>query len=786
MLQRCLVVLIALVVAFGARAETAAPPSSTACPASSSSVLAAPVAKYKMVPAKVLKPTAAQGQAAILAARLLTRFQYEALPLDNAMSQKIFKAYFKAMDGSKLFFTQADLDHFAPDRDKLDNAIWSGDMSIPFEIFNLYEKRAGQRTTYALSLLKKGFNLDTNETYTFDREKASWAPDTAALDQLWQKRVENDWIRLKLAGKDDAEIRNTLAHRYENYLDRVHQLDSEDVFQTFLNAYATSIDPHTNYFGPRASQNFNIAMSLSLDGIGAVLQEHDEYTVIREVVPGGPAAKSAKLEVGDKIVGVGQGECGQIVDTIGWRIDDVVAKIRGKKGTVVRLEVLPAEGGPNARAQIITLTRAKVTVADQEAKKKIIDVKEGGRTIKVGIIELPSFYEDFDARRRGDPNYKSASRDVARLLTELKQDKVGAVIVDLRDNGGGSLSEAVNMTGLFIGKGPVVQVRDSRGQVEEQDSDKKMLWTGPMAVLVNRGSASASEIFTAAIQDYDRGLIIGEQTFGKGTVQTLTDLDQLAMNDKPAFGELKMTVDEFFRVDGGSTQLRGVTPNIKFPHSIGYKDYGESSYPNALPWSHIPPAEYTPVADQKPLVAPLTAEHDERAKTDPAWQLLLDELAAARKLHDQKTASLNYKVRETERKKQDAQDAAFKKRREALGDVSSIMLEPDNGLTPGEQNVKQSVAREKAAKQAKDIELDAAAHIMADEVVMLEKDPVLAREALPKQAFAQPPWLAEAETSSASAPASTVAPAPASTTPALPSAPASAAPAEPASASSAY
>ena len=752
MLQRVLVVLVALVVSLGARAQNPAPPAN--CPASSSSVPAAPAAKYKAAPAPELKPTAAQGQAAILAARLLTRFQYEALPLDDAMSAKIFDAYFKALDGSRLFFTQQDLDKFTPDRGKLDDAIWNGDMSVPFAIFNLYEKRSGERTAYALELLKKGVKLAGNGAYKFDREKAPWAADSAALDTLWKERVENDWIRLKLAGKDDAEIRKTLSRRYENYLDRVHQLDSQDVFQTFMNAYATAIDPHTNYFGPRASQNFDITMKLSLEGIGAVLQEHDEYTVIREVVPGGPAAKSGKLEVGDKIVGVGQGECGAIVDTVGWRIDDVVAKIRGKKGTTVRIEVLPAEGGPDAKPHLITLVRQKVTIADQEAKKKIIDVKENGRTIKVGIIDLPSFYEDFDARRRGDPDYKSASRDVAKLLAQLKAAKVSAVAVDLRDNGGGSLEEAINLTGLFIGKGPVVQVRDSRGQVEQKDSDEKMLWTGPMAVLVNRGSASASEIFTAAIQDYGRGLIIGEQTFGKGTVQNLTSLDQLAMNTKPTFGELKMTIAEFFRVDGDSTQLHGVTPDIQFPHSIGYKDYGESSYPNALKWTHIPGATYTPVADQKALIAPLTAEHDARAKTDPAWQLLLDELAAARKLHDQKTVSLNYDVREAERKQQDAQDAAFKKRREALGDVSAITLEPDDGLTAGERSVKQSVAREKAAKEAKDIELDETAHIMADEVALLEKESKLAHDVLPNQAFTKPISVAASASSSAPAPAS--------------------------------
>jgi carboxyl-terminal processing protease len=733
MSQRLFIVLIALFAFSAAHADT----TPANCPASSTTALNVPVAKYTMTPAPVLQPTADQGQAAILAARLLTRFQYEALPLDDAMSRKIFKGYFDSLDDEKLFFTQQDIDHFAYARDRLDDAIWNGDLAIPFKIFNLYEQRAGERTRYALQLLKKGFNLDTHETYTFDRDKAPWAKDTAALDQLWRKRVENDWIRLKLAGKDDADIRKTLGRRYETYLDRVHQLDSEDVFQTFMNAYATAIDPHSNYFGPRASTNFDITMKLSLEGIGAVLQQHEEYTVIREIVPGGPAAKSGRLEVGDRIVGVGQGECGAIVDVVGWRIDDVVEKIRGHKGSVVRLEILPAEGGPDAKPQLVTMIRKKVSIEEQAAKEKIIDVKDGGAVRKVGVVELPSFYEDFDARRRGDPDYKSATRDVANLLADMKKQGVDAVLVDLRDNGGGSLSEAASLTGLFIGKGPVVQVRDSRGQVEEQASDQSMQWSGPMAVLVNRGSASASEIFTAAIKDYGRGLVIGEQTFGKGTVQNLTSLDRLAMRDKPAFGELKMTIAEFFRVDGDSTQLRGVLPDIAFPHSIGYKDYGESSYPNALKWTHIEGADYKPVADQKPLVPRLTALHTARVARDPSWQLLLDELAAARKLHDQKSVSLNYQARQAQRKQQDAQDAAFKKRREALGDSADVNLRPDDGLQPGERNVKSSVAREKAAKEAKDAELDEAAHILADEVVLVHNDIKLADEVLPKQALAK-------------------------------------------------
>ncbi|HVB83400.1 MAG TPA: S41 family peptidase, partial [Rhodanobacteraceae bacterium] len=490
-----------------------------------------------------LTPTPAQSEVAQLSARFLTRYSYEALPLDNAMSERVFKAYFDALDGEKLFFTQADVDHFASLRDGLDSAIWTGDMSGPFAIFNLYEQRVAERVAYARSLLAKGFDFNREESFDLDRRHAPWAKDTAALNDLWRKRVKNDWLRLKLAGQKDPEIRRTLDKRYANYVEQARELDGEDAFSTFMNAYAMANDPHTNYLGPRASENFDISMKLSLEGIGAVLERRDEYTQIREIVPGGPASRS-KLQVGDRIVGVGQGAGCPIEDVVGWRLDDVVALIRGKKDTVVRLEVLPADVGLDGKHETITMVRKKVTIEEQAAKKKIIDIRDGGRTLKIGVIDLPTFYQDFEARRRGDPNYRSATRDVAKLLAELKKDKVDGVIVDLRNNGGGSLAEATELSGLFIGKGPIVQVRDNRGRVEEEDSDNGRVWDGPLAVLVNRGSASASEIFAAAIQDYGRGLIIGENTYGKGTVQNLVDLDQVAQQPQGKLGELKMTIAE--------------------------------------------------------------------------------------------------------------------------------------------------------------------------------------------------------------------------------------------------
>ena len=736
-----------------------------------------------------LKATPSQAEAAIWATRFLTRFHYKPTPLDDAMSQKIFKRYLDALDGDKLFFTQADIAKFDAYKDKLDDAIYDQDLAAPYAMFNLYIQRVGQRVAYARSLLAKGFDFTKQESYDYDREKAEWAKDDAEVDDLWRKRVKNDWLRLKLAGKSDKDIRDTLDKRYGNYLDRVRQLNSEDVFQTFMNAYASSIEPHTNYLGPRASENFDIAMKLSLEGIGAVLQRDDDYTAIREIVPGGPAALSGKLKVGDRIVGVGQGESGQIVDVIGWRLDDVVEKIRGTKDTVVRLEVLPADAGPDGKHETVSIVRKKVSIEEQAAKKSVIEVKDGERTHRIGVISLPTFYQDFDARRRGERDYKSATRDVEKLLGELRTDKVDGVIVDLRNNGGGSLAEATDLTGLFIDKGPVVQVRNAGGQIDvESDTRGGMAWDGPLAVLVNRASASASEIFAAAIQDYGRGIIIGEPTFGKGTVQNLVDLDDVAHNEKPAFGEVKMTIAQFFRINGGSTQLRGVTPDISFPLTVDAKDFGESSYDNALPWTSIAPAKYEPVAELKGIVPTLVQRHDARVAKNLEWKNFEADLADARKLRAEKTVSLNEQERRNERDEQEAK----RKAREAASDAAATPeLDPatkdvqkiheraglstgkdkpktdavatpaatsgghiapqkrdsvdapvdadrddgtvpqDDGLQPDERSITSDLAREKKAKEKRDVVLDEAANILSDEIDLIRGDNKLAARVLP-------------------------------------------------------
>jgi carboxyl-terminal processing protease len=695
-----------------------------------------------------IKPTDSEADAAQLSARFLTRFHYDAKPLDDAMSRRIYKAYVDLLDSEKVFFTQSDMDRFAPLATKLDDAIWDRQLDGPFAMFNLYVQRAVERMNYARALLKPGFDFTRDESYTFDRKHAAWPKDQAELDDLWRKRTENDWLRLKLAGKGDGEIRKVLDKRYAGYIERVKQLDGDDGFQTFMTAYANSTDPHTDYLGPREAENFDIAMKLSLEGIGAVLQPRDEYIQVREVVPAGPAAKSGKVHVGDRIVAVGQDAEGPMTDVIGWRVDDAVKLIRGKKGTTVRLELLPADAGPDGKHALVTLVRQKISIEEQAAKKKEIEIDDGGVSRKIGVIDLPTFYSDFDARRGGDQNYKSATRDVARLLGELKADGVQGVIVDLRNNGGGSLDEANTLTGLFIDQGPVVQVRKADGDVEVQGDDQAGLtWSGPLAVLVNRGTASASEIFAAAIQDYGRGLVIGQPTFGKGTVQNLVDLDRFAQggNGKPQLGELKMTIAEFFRINGGSTQLKGVTPDILFPQNGDEKDFGESTYDNALAWTQIAPARYQPVAALNAYLPQLQAKHAARAASSPAWKLMLDELAQYRKMREQTTVSLNYAAREAERKQLDAIQADFRARHKAidggLADDEGPML--DDGLNAGERSLKSELAQEDEAKKARDPQLQETAHILFDAVGLIKADPKLAVAVLPyggkDMAWAQAP-----------------------------------------------
>jgi carboxyl-terminal processing protease len=675
-----------------------------------------------------LAPMEQQSEAALLSAKVLSHYSYRRVALDDQLSAQIFDSYLKALDGEKVFFLQSDIDHFAYARTRLDDAILGHDLSVPFAIFNLYQQRITERFVYARSLLKKGFDFNRKESYQISRKDAPWPKSEAELDDLWRKRVKNDWLRLKLAGKNDKSIVETLGKRYETTLNSLSKVNSEDVFQDFMNAYAMSIDPHTNYFGVRASEEFDISMKLSLVGIGASLYEKDEYTTIKELLAGGPALLSGKLKAGDRIVGVGQGENGPIVEIMGWRIDDAVALIRGGEDTVVRLDVLPAEAGADGKHKIISLVRKKITLENQAAKKSIIEIKEAGVIRHIGVISLPEFYQDFAARQKGDKDYRSATRDVSRLLNELKKDKVDAVLVDLRNNGGGSLDEAIQMTGLFVGKGPVLQQRDSKGNITvDSDTDTGLVWNGPLAVLINRGSASASEIFAAAIQDYGRGVVIGETSYGKGTVQTVADLDDIAKNDKPEFGEVKMTIAQFFRINGGTTQLRGVTPDISLPSLTDPEDFGESSYKNALPWTQIKATDYTPRGNLNKILPLLIANHDKRVSHDRDFRYMQEDIAEFDKVRDRNLISLNEADRRKEREAQEAREKAREKSRGAKGTdkANSAMLQ-DDGLLSGERNLSADLAIENANKNAKDILLNEAAHVLSDEVGLLKTDPRLA------------------------------------------------------------
>jgi len=649
----------------------------------------------------VLEPLPQQAQAAQLTSEFLQRFHYKPVALDDALSVKIMDRFIETLDPEKLIFLQSDIDSFKSRSTEIDDAIKQQDLSIPFAIFNIYGQRIADRMSYAEHLLSEKFDFSVEESYLVDRKKESWPKTESERDDLWRKRVKNDWLRLKIAGKDDSAIRDTLTKRYENSLSRASKSKPDDVFQLFMAAYTTSVDPHTDYFGANAAAEFDISMKLSLVGIGAVLQDRDDFTTIRELTAGGPAQLSGKLAVGDRIVGVGQGEDEPIKEVVGMRLDEVVKLIRGDKGSVVRLEILPADAGADGKHTIISLVRDKISLEKQAAQKKVLSVKDGNETRKVGVITLPAFYEDIEARRKGDKDYRSASRDVAKLLKELSEEKVDGVLIDLRNNGGGSLSEAIDLTGLFIGKGPVVQQRNAKGEIKiESDNLSKPAWSGPLGVLINRGSASASEIFAAAVQDYDRGVIIGEPSFGKGTVQTVVNLDEVAQNPEPKFGELKFTVAQFFRVNGGTTQLRGVSPDISLPGLYNLKTVGEASFDNALPWTQIEPAKHKSFGEAKAFLPTLQQMHDERIKSDTEFQRFADDVSTSKLNREKLTISLNEDERRAEMKAQAAR--------------SQSSGQNDDGLQSNERSLSDDIALENARKDIKDVLQNEAAAIVVD------------------------------------------------------------------------
>ena len=631
-----------------------------------------------------LHPDRDQVVASLNVVELLKRHHYSKPPLNDARSIIIYDSYIKLLDPARIYFTGSDIAEFDKWKTQFDDFLKSGNLEPGFDIYKRYLDRVKSRLDFTLAELNKGIDkidFTVNETLLVDRKDAAWMKNDAELDDLWRKRLKDEVLRLKIAGKEPKAIQELLTKRYKNQLSRLDQTRSEDIFQAYINTFAQSYDPHTNYLSPDNAENFDINMSLSLEGIGAVLQSDNDQVKIVRLVPAGPAAKTKQVAPADKIIGVAQGDK-EMVDVIGWRLDEVVKLIRGPKGSVVRLEVIPASNAPNDQtSKVVSITREAVKLEEQAAKKSVLNLKQDGRDYKLGIIEIPAFYLDFKAFRAGDPEYKSTTRDVKKLLTELQKEKVDGVVIDLRNNGGGSLQEATELTSLFIDKGPTVLVRNSDGRVDVlEDENTGAFYKGPLALLVNRLSASASEIFAGAMQDYHRALIIGGQTFGKGTVQTIQPLNH---------GELKLTLAKFYRVSGQSTQHQGVLPDIDYPSIIDTKEIGESALPEAMPWDTIR-AAIKPASDPfKPFLAQLKIRHDSRSAKDPEFVYIRDRLALTQKLMSEKTVSLN----EVERRAQHAdiegkQLALENTRRKAKGeeplkelkkeDEDAIPAEPDD------------------------------------------------------------------------------------------------------------
>ena len=603
----------------------------------------------------VLAPTEQENYVARRVSDIIAREHYRRAPLDDRLSSLILDRYLDAIDGGRSYFYASDIAEFEKYRYELDDAIKSGDVEPAFVIFRRYQQRSRERMAYAMELLQKKPDFDIDESFNFDREKEPWPANAAEMNELWRKRVKNDALSLVTTGKQWPEVADMLRKRYERVAKRMDQSKPEDVFEAFMNAFVLSLDPHSNYFSARNSEEYNIQMSLSYEGIGASLQSTDDYVTVIDVIAGGPAAVSGKLSANDRITAVGEGKTGELVDVIGWRLDDVVQKIRGPGGTIVRLQLLPAGMAPGSAQKVVEFTRNRVSLEAQAAHKAMRTVMRNGREIKVGVITVPSFYQDYDASRAGAKDYRSTTRDVQRLIGELRKDGADVLIMDLRANGGGYLPEAESLTGLFIDRGPVVQLRDTTGRIEvDDDPDPSIFYGGPMIVLVDRFSASASEIFAGAIQDYGRALIVGQQTYGKGTVQNAHPLNYTIFGRKPELGQLNVTIGKYYRITGESTQDRGVTPDIMLPSLIDTNEVGESTRDRALPWDHIDPAVFKTEGDLKPIATSLQKLHDERTANSPDFKYLHDDIAALDAVRGQKTLSLNLKTREAERKKQEA------------------------------------------------------------------------------------------------------------------------------------
>lgn len=659
---------------------------------------------------EAVSPTIEQARANILISRQLQFTHFREQAINDDLASEVFDDYLDYLDGQRIYLTRKDIDSFQPLKKQMAPALRTGQLQPGFEIYNRVQNRIIERMDYALGLLEGGidsFDFKTDDEILLDRSEADWEPDQAALDELWNKRIRNAVLAQRLNGSSDEEIVDVLTRRYESQRKRISQMRSEDAFQAYMNAFAGTWDPHTNYFSPRNSENFNINMSLSLEGIGAVLQSDNEYTKVVRLVPGGPAARQGQLGPADRIVSVRQEDEETPTNVIGWRLDEVVDLIRGPRGSTVTLEVVPANASDETVTRTIAIKRDEVKLEEQSASSEVIELDRGGERYRIGVVDIPTFYADFQAMQRGDPNYKSTTRDVRNLLEELKAEQnIDGLVIDLRNNGGGALHEANDLVGLFIDQGPTVQIRSSDNQVQVlADQDPSVAWDGPMVVLVNRMSASASEIFAGAIQDYGRGLVVGSQTFGKGTVQAVRSLNH---------GQLKITQSKFYRVSGGSTQHRGVLPDIAIPSRIDTTRIGEDALERALPWDQIDAVPHARYFDFSGVIDQLRERHSDRFAESPEFSLLQKEIDFLKEQRKTTMVSLNEDERRDYQSELEGQQLAIANaRRELRGE------EPFEDFQAMEDYQEQQAA----AAHDEDDELDfivrESGHIMAD---MLELD----------------------------------------------------------------
>lgn len=631
--------------------------------------------------------------------------------LDDEQSALVLDNFIKLLDANKAYFLASDIKGFEKYRFKLDDAIWTGLVQPAYHIYSVFQQRWHERNNFALSLLEEEMDFTSDDQYHYDRDEAAWATTAEELDQYWTARVKSDALNLVLADKDWDKTKELLEKRYNAAMRRVSQINSEDVFSYFMNAYATTVDPHTSYFSPRTAENFDIDMKLSLEGIGAVLQTDDVYTKVTTIVSEGPADKSQQIKVDDRIIAVGQ-DNDPMVDVVGWRLDDVVDLIRGKAGSQVRLEIEAANSSVQGKTKVISIIREKVKLEEQGAKSEVIEIIQDGKNLNVGVIDLPKFYIDFDAKNAGDKDYKSTTRDVRDLIETMQRENgIEALIIDLRSNGGGSLGEAIGLTGLFIDRGPVVQEKQLQGKVQIlRDQDAGVAWDGPLAVLVSGSSASASEIFAGAIQDYDRGLIVGEQTFGKGTVQNIIDLNYALRYEDKSAGVLKLTIDKFYRITGESTQLKGVMPDISFPDPIAREHFGEASYDSALPWDTISSVKFDKENRVSSYVNVLSEIHHNRVADDREFQYIVSDIKRLNERRLETSVSLNVDSRKKERlddkeKKLERENV----RRKHAGKETIAEIDEDTELV-----------------EIKDVKLNETANILSD-LIRLKKQSAIAQ-----------------------------------------------------------